>query len=69
MEKLDLDIKNYNLTDLLNLFKVNHNFTKKDLKKCREMALMTHPDKSNLDKDVFLFFLKAYKRLEEIYRI
>ena len=68
MEKLDLDIKNYNLTDLLNLFKVNHNFTKKDLKKCREMALMTHPDKSNLDKDVFLFFLKAYKRLEEIYK-
>ena len=29
MENLDLDIKNYNLTDLLNLFKVNHNFTKK----------------------------------------
>ena len=68
MENLDLDIKNYNLTDLLNLFKVNHNFTKKDLKKCREMALMTHPDKSNLDKDVFLFFLKAYKRLEEIFK-
>ena len=32
------------------------------------MALMTHPDKSNLDKNVFLFFLKAYKRLEEIYK-
>ena len=68
MENLDLDIKNYNLTDLLNLFKVNHNFTKEDLKKCREMALMTHPDKSKLDKNVFLFFLKAYKRLEEIFK-
>ncbi|RPG17252.1 MAG: hypothetical protein CBC84_002280 [Pelagibacteraceae bacterium TMED124] len=67
MEDLDLQIENYNLKDLLNLFHLKHNFDKKDLKKAKEMALKTHPDKSRLDKEVFLFFLKAYKRIENIY--
>ena len=67
MEELDLKIENYNLKDLLNLFHLKHNFDKKDLKKAKEMALKTHPDKSNLDKKFFLFFLKAYKRIENIY--
>ena len=67
MEELDLKIENYNLKDLLNLFHLKHNFDKKDLKKAKEMALKTHPDKSNLDKDFFLFFLSAYKRIENIY--
>ena len=31
------------------------------------MALKTHPDKSGLGKDFFLFFMKAYKMLEAIY--
>ena len=67
MEELDLKIENYNLKDLLNLFHLKHNFDKKDLKKAKEMALKTHPDKSNLDKKFFLFFLKAYRRIENIY--
>jgi hypothetical protein len=67
MEDLDLQIENYNLKDLLNLFYLKHNFDKKDLKKAKEMALKTHPDKSKLDKKFFLFFLKAYRRIENIY--
>ena len=67
MEDLDLQIENYNLKDLLNLFHLKHNFDKKDLKKAKEMALKTHPDKSNLDKKFFLFFLKAYRRIEHIF--
>ena len=67
MEELDLKIENYNLKDLLNLFHLKHNLIKKDLKKAKEMALKTHPDKSNLDKKFFLFFLKAYRRIENIY--
>ena len=68
MESIDLNIKNYDLKDLLNLFKLKYNFDKKDLKKAKEMALMTHPDKSKLKKEIFMFFLEAYKRLEEIYK-
>ena len=67
MEGLDLNINNYNLRDLLNLFKVEHDFDKVDLKKAKRMVLMTHPDKSNIDKKYFLFFSKAYKRLFFIY--
>ena len=67
MEGLDLNINNYNLRDLLNLFKVDHDFDKVDLKKAKRMVLMTHPDKSNIDKKYFLFFSKAYKRLFFIY--
>lgn len=68
MESIDLNIKNYDLKDLLNLFKLKHNFDKKDLKKAKELALMTHPDKSQLKNEIFIFFLEAYKRLEEIYK-
>ena len=68
MESIDLNIKNYDLKDLLNLFKLKYNFDKSDLKKAKEMALMTHPDKSKLKKEIFMFFLEAYKRLEEIYK-
>lgn len=68
MESIDLNIKNYDLKDLLNLFKLKYNFDRSDLKKAKEMALMTHPDKSKLNKEIFMFFLEAYKRLEEIYK-
>lgn len=63
MEKLDLNIENYNLQDLLSLFKINYSFDEEDLKKAKKTVLMTHPDKSKLDKKYFLFFSKAYKRL------
>ena len=56
MDDLDLNIENYNLRDLLNLFKVDHDFDKDNLKKAKRMVLMMHPDKSKLDKKYFLFF-------------
>ena len=64
---VDLDIDNYNLEDILSLFKVPLNFNKEDLKTVKKMTLMTHPDKSGLDKDYFLFYSKAYKKLHGIY--
>ena len=57
---VDLDIDNYDLIDILNLFKLKYNFDKNDLKQAKLMALKTHPDKSNLDIKYFLFFSKAY---------
>lgn len=66
--ELDLDINNYDLNDLLNLFKLNYNFTVDDLKRAKKMALMTHPDKSHMDKKYFLFFTSAYKVIYSIYQ-
>ena len=67
MDGFDLNINNYSLEDLLSLFNLNYNFDEDDLKKAKRVALKTHPDKSGLDKTVFLFFLKAYKMCETIY--
>lgn len=67
MDDLDLDINNYELDDILNLFQIPSDFTEDHLKQCKKAVLKTHPDKCGLDKEVFLFFSKAYKILYEIH--
>jgi len=61
MEDLDLNIENYELTDLLALFKIDFEFNAEDLKRVKKTVMQTHPDKSGLDKKYFLFFTSAYK--------
>ena len=65
---IDLNIDNYNLTDLLSLFKLDYNFNTDDLKQAKKIVMMTHPDKSNLDKKYFLFFTKAFKVIHSIHQ-
>ena len=67
MNNLDLDIQNYGLEDILNLFHLDYQFAETDLKKAYKMSLRTHPDKSGLDPDIFRFFKKAYSVLSKIY--
>ena len=55
------------LEDILNLFHLDYKIDIESMKKAKFMALKTHPDKSGLKKDFFLFFMKAYKMLEAIY--
>lgn len=64
---LDLDLNNYDYNDILNLFCLDYNFCCNDLKKAKQKVLSMHPDKSNLDKEYFLFFSGAYKILYSIY--
>jgi hypothetical protein len=64
---LDLDINNYNLSDILNLFKIPLDFTEGDLKRAKTVVLKTHPDKSGLDPDFFRFYSKAYKMLYSVW--
>ena len=63
----DLDIENYNLEDILNLFHLSENFTEADLKRAKQQVLRLHPDKSRLDKEYFLFYSKAYKVVYSIF--
>ena len=63
----DLNINNYSLNDLLNLFQLPYNFTREQIKQAKKMVLKTHPDKSGLPKEYFLFFSKAYKMVYNIY--
>lgn len=67
MDNFDLNIDNYDLEDLLNLFHLNYEFNEDELKMAKNRALKTHPDKSGLKKEVFLFFMKAFKMIESIY--
>ena len=54
--KPDLNIDNYDLQDLLNLFKLDKNFNEEDLKQAKKIVLKTHPDKSGLNPDYFRFY-------------
>ncbi len=64
---VDLDINNYNLEDIVKLFKIPINFDEQDLKRAKQVVLKTHPDKSGLESKYFLFYSKAYKMLYSLW--
>jgi hypothetical protein len=64
---LDLNIENYDLPDILNLFKIPENFNENDLKNAKKIVLKMHPDKSGLHANYFRFFSKAYKAIYDIW--
>ena len=66
---VDLDIDNYSLDDLLDLFKIDSIDNDANLAKAKTITLKMHPDKSGLDKEYFLFFSRAYKTLYQLYTI
>jgi len=68
-ETIDLNIENYSREDLYKLFGFRSNaiLTEDNLKEAKKIVLKTHPDKSRLDNKYFVFFNKAYKRLQDIY--
>ena len=65
---MNLNINEYELSDLLNLFKLDYDFTENDLKQVKKTVLKTHPDKSGMDKEYFLFFSEAYKIIYSVYQ-
>ena len=65
--EIDLNLDNYNLAELLNLFKLKNNFNIDDLKTTKKIVMKLHPDKSGLDKEYFLFYCKAFRMLKQIY--
>jgi len=68
MNELDLDLNNYTLDDLFNLFNITEKILNDDIMKQSKMiTLKIHPDKSQLDPKFFIFFRQAYIRLKDIY--
>ena len=67
-EKIDLDIDNYSRDDIFNLFGIQNKSLNEDImRECKKIVLKTHPDKSRIDEKYFIFFSKAYKKLQMIY--
>lgn len=64
---LDTDLGNYNLHDILQLFKLPTDFTEVDMKRARRTTMRTHPDASGLPPEYFRFFSAAYRMLEQIF--
>jgi len=64
---MDLDINNYELKDILHLFKLPTNFNESHLKETKRLVLKVHPDKSGLAPEYFIFYSKAYKMLYSIW--
>ena len=69
MSELDLNIDNYTLNDLYNLFNIplGNSLDEQLLKNAKQIVLKIHPDKSQLEPKYFIFFSGAYKRLYSIY--
>lgn len=66
--ELDLDIDNYDLSDLLGLFQLDIGYGETDLARAKRLVLKTHPDKSRMDSKYFLFYGKAYKILYQLWK-
>lgn len=68
MDRLDLNIDNYSLQDLCDLFRINiTQLNEETMREAKKIVLKTHPDKSDLDPKYFLFFSSAYKKLYAVY--
>lgn len=68
-ETIDLNIEHYSREELYKLFgfQPRANLNEENMKEAKKIVLKTHPDKSRLDNKYFIFFSKAYSRLNEIY--
>ena len=56
----DLDITKYSFEEILGIFHLSATMSLSDLKRARKRVLMTHPDKSNLPPDYYIFYKKAF---------
>lgn len=60
----NLDISMYSFRDILQLFDMdNKEFTVENMKRAKHKVMMTHPDKSRLPPEYFIFYKKAYEIL------
>jgi len=57
----------YKLNELLDLFGLTYDITIEDLKRAKKVVLMTHPDKSKLGPEYFLFYKKAFDIIVAFY--
>ena len=65
----NLDIHAYSLDELFQLFEIQNprNLSIQDLKRAKKKYQLLHPDKSNLPQSYFIFYQKAYQKIEDYY--
>jgi len=67
---LDFNLENYTLEGLYKLFNIDskNGLDEIIMKNARNFTLKTHPDKSKLDSKYYIFYSKAFNKLNEIYQ-
>jgi len=63
----NLDINKYTLSEIFELFNLSYKLSIDDLKRAKKVVLMTHPDKSGLSSEYFLFYKKAFDIVIKFY--
>ena len=56
----NLNIHMYKFDEILGLFDLTYDISIEDMKRAKKKVLMTHPDKSRLPPDYFLFYKKIF---------
>jgi hypothetical protein len=64
---IEMNEDNYDYEDLLNLLTLKPDFDHTDLKNAKRKVMKLHPDRSKLPREVFVFMIKMYCKVEEIY--
>jgi len=67
MDAHNLDIHMYSFEDILKLFQLTPKYDLDELKRAKRQVLMTHPDKSHLSPEYFLFYKKAFEIVVQFY--
>ena len=67
IEQHNLNIYMYSFEEILDLFDLTYTISLEDLKRAKKKVLMTHPDKSNLSSEYFLFYKKAFDMVLQYY--
>jgi len=68
MKNHNLDIAMYSLRELLNLFDIDtYDITREQMVAAKKKVLRTHPDKSRLPSEYFLFYKKAFEVVLNFY--
>jgi hypothetical protein len=67
MNQHNLDINNYSLPELFELFELTYHINIEDLKRAKKKVLMIHPDKSKLPSEYFLFYKRAFEMIVQFY--
>ena len=69
MASYNLDIQEYSLEDLFNLFEIpfTSEIRKEHIRLAKQKVIMSHPDKSGLPSDYFIFYKKAFEMIVLFY--
>ena len=63
----NLNVSMYSLEEILGLFNLSYDIDLEGIKRAKKKVLMSHPDKSNLPSEYFIFYKRAFEVVVQFY--